>query len=252
MLAALRFLSVAAGRRRAAGASPSTRSGRVRGPLAALLAGILAFGCIEGAKYQGGGDTPDEVDVPDDGVNVPDDGTTHVPDDGGNEADDWTSEADDWTSEADDWTSEADDWTSEADDWDSEADDWDSEADEGGPSVPELDVETEDLSPLDSDGDGDPDVTDCAPHDARNGHGLVEVCDGQDNDCDDVVDPGCAMTLRAGLASGGAAYPLADQSGALRLGRVVVGQTAAGPSLRSGETVRLAPGLTPVLGQPAP
>ena len=42
----------------------------------------------------------------------------------------------------------------------------------------------------DTDGDGDPDQTDCAPLDASVGHGLDEVCDGLDNDCDGETDEG--------------------------------------------------------------
>ena len=43
---------------------------------------------------------------------------------------------------------------------------------------------------LDSDGDGDPDSADCAPLDADNGAGLMEICDQKDNDCDGETDEG--------------------------------------------------------------
>ena len=44
-----------------------------------------------------------------------------------------------------------------------------------------------DCNDLDDDGDGDPDIDDCAPFDAGAFHGNTEVCDGADNDCDGVV-----------------------------------------------------------------
>ena len=47
-----------------------------------------------------------------------------------------------------------------------------------------------DICDLDDDGDGDPDDSDCAPKNPLNGHGLDEVCDGQDNNCDEAVDEG--------------------------------------------------------------
>jgi len=47
-----------------------------------------------------------------------------------------------------------------------------------------------DCTDPDDDNDGDPDETDCAPLDPTIGHGLVEECDGKDNDCNDVVDDG--------------------------------------------------------------
>lgn len=40
----------------------------------------------------------------------------------------------------------------------------------------------------DDDGDGTPDVADCAPTDARRGPGVAEQCDGVDEDCDGEVD----------------------------------------------------------------
>ena len=40
----------------------------------------------------------------------------------------------------------------------------------------------------DTDGDGDPDLSDCAPYDPTQATGYVELCDGIDNDCDQLVD----------------------------------------------------------------
>ena len=40
----------------------------------------------------------------------------------------------------------------------------------------------------DTDGDGDPDSTDCAPTDPTIYHGATEVCNGKDDDCDGITD----------------------------------------------------------------
>ncbi|MBM4356039.1 MAG: hypothetical protein FJ109_19995, partial [Deltaproteobacteria bacterium] len=40
----------------------------------------------------------------------------------------------------------------------------------------------------DDDGDGDPDADDCAPADGLVFHGQIEVCNGQDDDCDAGID----------------------------------------------------------------
>jgi hypothetical protein len=48
----------------------------------------------------------------------------------------------------------------------------------------------------DADGDGDPDATDCAPANKQIHHGVIEVCDGLDNNCANGIDEanaqGCA------------------------------------------------------------
>ena len=44
---------------------------------------------------------------------------------------------------------------------------------------------------MDADCDGDPDSSDCLPLDASVAHGVAEVCDGVDNDCDGTIDNGC-------------------------------------------------------------
>jgi len=40
----------------------------------------------------------------------------------------------------------------------------------------------------DDDGDGDPDTTDCADHDASISHFATDVCNGRDDDCDGEID----------------------------------------------------------------
>ena len=44
----------------------------------------------------------------------------------------------------------------------------------------------------DADGDDDPDLTDCAPLDPSIFHGASELCNGLDDDCDDITDSGDA------------------------------------------------------------
>ena len=52
----------------------------------------------------------------------------------------------------------------------------------------------------DDDGDGDPDTTDCAPTDPQIYHGRQEVCDGVDNNCNDLVDEGFTDAEGDGVA----------------------------------------------------
>ena len=62
----------------------------------------------------------------------------------------------------------------------------DGETDEGYPDT-DQDL-TPDCIDLDDDGDGDPDVTDCAPADSAIHHLAEEACDGVDNNCGGGVD----------------------------------------------------------------
>jgi streptogramin lyase len=70
-----------------------------------------------------------------------------------------------------------------------------SKVDEG---YPNFDGDGEvDCIDFDDDNDGDPDVVDCNPFNSKIFHDAEEVCDGQDNDCNNVVDQpgavGCAF-----------------------------------------------------------
>ena len=53
---------------------------------------------------------------------------------------------------------------------------------------------TPDCADLDDDNDGDPDVTDCASLKQSISNTAAELCDGLDNDCDDVIDEGFVDT----------------------------------------------------------
>ena len=57
----------------------------------------------------------------------------------------------------------------------------------------------------DDDGDGDPDATDCAPHDPARHHGAAEVCgNATDEDCDGVAKmPSCGGATCGGDGCGG-------------------------------------------------
>ena len=53
--------------------------------------------------------------------------------------------------------------------------------------------------PTDSDGDGDPDSTDCFPNDPSRHHGCVEVCgNGVDDNCSGSVDENCSSSSCGG------------------------------------------------------
>ncbi|GMV41964.1 MAG: hypothetical protein AMXMBFR64_36800 [Myxococcales bacterium] len=67
-------------------------------------------------------------------------------------------------------------------------DDCDGEVDEGSPDLDKDGVA--DCADLDDDGDGDPDETDCAPGDPTKGPTQPDVCNGEDDDCDGLVDEG--------------------------------------------------------------
>ncbi len=54
-----------------------------------------------------------------------------------------------------------------------------------------------DACQLDSDGDGEPDISDCAPLDAAVAPEASEACNGWDDDCDGVVDGGDQAALDA-------------------------------------------------------
>ncbi len=58
-------------------------------------------------------------------------------------------------------------------------------------------AEEESCQTVDTDADGDPDDTDCAPEDAAIHSSAAEICDGLDNDCDGDVDEddACAAGL---------------------------------------------------------
>ncbi|GMV43579.1 MAG: hypothetical protein AMXMBFR64_52950 [Myxococcales bacterium] len=74
------------------------------------------------------------------------------------------------------------------------------------PSVPnplQLDTDQDgqgDACDDDDDGDGFPDTADCKPLDPKINPASVEVCDGQDNNCDGKIDEGFTDTDKDGLA----------------------------------------------------
>ena len=85
--------------------------------------------------------------------------------------------------------------------------DCNSQVDQGWPDL-DGDGQADCVDP-DDDGDQDPDETDCAPKDAAVHHAAEELCQGQDDDCDGLIDEGCApLTVRLeqfGAVLGGAA-----------------------------------------------
>ena len=64
-----------------------------------------------------------------------------------------------------------------------------------GPGNPDTDGDgTGNACDADDDGDGDPDTRDCAPQDPTIGPGVIEVCDGVDNNCNGQTDEGFTNT----------------------------------------------------------
>jgi hypothetical protein len=63
---------------------------------------------------------------------------------------------------------------------------------------------------VDADGDGSPEGEDCDDADATRAPGLTEVCDGVDNDCDDLVDD---EDSDWDASTGGVWYPDSDADG---------------------------------------
>ena len=65
----------------------------------------------------------------------------------------------------------------------------------------------------DDDGDGSPDVEDCAPLNPARGVGLPERCGGADDDCDGLTDDACVgelVRLSAPIAYTGGGFPVDD------------------------------------------
>ncbi|MBM4372537.1 MAG: putative metal-binding motif-containing protein, partial [Deltaproteobacteria bacterium] len=66
--------------------------------------------------------------------------------------------------------------------------DCDGKVDEGFPDLDEDGIA--DCTDIDTDGDGDPDLTDCQPTNGAVYEGAAELCDGLDNNCNGQVDEG--------------------------------------------------------------
>ncbi|MBM4370272.1 MAG: putative metal-binding motif-containing protein [Deltaproteobacteria bacterium] len=91
----------------------------------------------------------------------------------------------------------------------------------------------------DDDGDGDPDLTDCEPLDPAIHHAATEICNGVDDDCDGLADPGCEPV----------AVWLDWPMGALRAvtaelkADLVIGRPLGGAVVTDGEGLKLTWGL---------
>jgi hypothetical protein len=65
--------------------------------------------------------------------------------------------------------------------------------------------------PTDSDSDGDPNSTDCAPQDSSRHHGAPEICNNLDDDCNGSVDEGDVCGGGDGGSGGGGNTPASVQ-----------------------------------------
>jgi len=144
---------------------------------------------------------PDATEVPDDGIDQDcsgADSTLCFPDDDGDgfgastdsilSADDDCDDSgesatdDDCNDDNDDIYPGADEYCDNVDsNCNSDLVDADGSVDTDGDGTP-------DCTDEDDDGDGDPDTSDCAPLDASRAAGNVELCDGIDNDCNELAD----------------------------------------------------------------
>ena len=80
---------------------------------------------------------------------------------------------------------------------------------------------------VDADGDGVPDGLDCDDTSAAVHPGATEVCNGKDDDCDGVVDPGCAAKPDAGTSLGRPGVSFGDPDGQEAGGGCAIGARAS-------------------------